>query len=182
MSRDSYRQRDIKHIWHPYSDIAAMESEPFPVIRRAEGIYIYDADGRKLIDGISSWWCCNLGHSHPRLVEALCNQAQRLQHSMLGGMSHPSAIDLAERLSAVCPTGLGRVLFAGDGSSAVEAALKISVQYWANLGEGQRTQFASLEDAYHGDTLGAMGVGFIPGFHEQFAGIVRQAHRASSPY
>lgn len=179
--KDALREKDLAYVWHPYTDIARMEGGAFPIIERAEGVRLYDRSGREILDGISSWWGCNLGHGHPRLVEAIREQAGRLDHSILGGMSHPNAIRLAGRLAAMTPAGLERTLFASDGSSAVEAALKIALQYRVNRGERGRDRFVSLEDGYHGDTLGAMGVGFLPGFHGAFAGMLREAYRATSP-
>lgn len=182
MSNESYRQRDVWSLWHPYTRIRDAESEPFPVIIRGEGIYLYDADGNRYIDGISSWWAVNLGHGHPQIVNAIKRQAETLQHSMIGGMSHPCAIELAEKLISVCPKGLSKVFFASDGSSAVEAALKIAVQYWRNIGRPRKTQFASLQDGYHGDTLGAVSVGKIDSFHRPFAPLLFPVHKARSPY
>src|SRR5690349_20337031 len=99
------RRRSTQAIWHPYTEITAFEQSDFPIIDRAEGCTLYDIEGRALLDGISSWWCVNLGHSHPRLVRAIQEQATRLQHTLLGGMSHPRAIELAERLARIVPQG-----------------------------------------------------------------------------
>jgi adenosylmethionine-8-amino-7-oxononanoate aminotransferase len=182
MNYDEMRRRDLRHIWHPYTEITSFEASPFPIIERAEGCRLYDLDGRALLDGISSWWCVNLGHGHPRLVKAIQDQAARLQHTLLGGMSHPPAIQLAEHLVRIVPQGLGHVMFASDGSSAVEAALKIVLQYWVNLGIHQRTRFITLADGYHGDTLGAVSVGYIEAFHRPFLPVLQPALRAASPY
>ena len=124
MNYGEMRRRDVQHIWHPYTEITSFEQAPFPIVDHAEGSRLYELDGRELLDGISSWWCVNLGHSHPRLVQAIQQQAARLQHTLLGGMSHPPAIELAERLAQIVPEGLGHAMFASDGSCAVEAALK----------------------------------------------------------
>ena len=105
------RRRDIKHLWHPYTGIAAFEKMDFPIIEQARGVYLYEVGGRPLLDGIASWWCANLGHSHPKLIEAVRKQAGRLQHAILGGMSHPQAIALAERLAAITPGALNRSFF-----------------------------------------------------------------------
>ncbi len=176
------RSADLRHLWHPYTQARDFEDTRFPIIERAEGLYLFDSDGHAALDGISSWWACNLGHSHPRLVEAIRRQAAQLQHSILGGMSHPNAIRLAERLAAIAPKGLRRSFFASDGASAIEAALKIALQYWWNRGRDEKTEFAALEDGYHGDTLGAVGVGFVPGFHAPFRNAIRPAWRAASPH
>jgi adenosylmethionine-8-amino-7-oxononanoate aminotransferase len=182
MNAAELRRRDVRHLWHPYTEITSFERSEFPVVDRAGGCSFRTVEGRELLDGISSWWCANLGHGHPRIVEAIREQAGKLQHALLGGMSHPAAIDLAERLSAIAPGGLSHAMFAADGSLAVEAALKIALQFRTNRGEAGRTGFISLEEGYHGDTLGAIGVGWVGTFHAPFAGAVRPAHRAPSPH
>lgn len=179
---ESLREKDLKHLWHPYTDIVAYEKGPFTCIERGEGVYLYEAGGRALLDGISSWWATALGHSHPRLVEALREQAGILQHSILGNMAHPKAVELAYRLAEITPGDLNHCYFACDGASATEAALKIAIQYWANLGQKGRDRFVSLQDGYHGDTLGAIGVGFVPQFHAHFEGAIRRAYTADSPH
>lgn len=182
MDINSLREGDIKHLWHPCTDINALEQLPFPIIETAKGVYLYEVGGRPLLDGIASWWCVNLGHGHPRLVEAVQKQAAVLQHAILGGMSHPNAIKLAERLANITPGNLRHSFFASDGASAVEAALKIAVQYWANIGEKGRVRFVGLEEGYHGDTLGAMGVGFVEAFHRHYTDVIRPAYHALSPH
>lgn len=182
MSNEAYWNRDKSSVWHPYSHIADVEAEPFPVIVRGEGVYLLDADGNRYIDGISSWWACNLGHGHPRIVDVIKRQAETLQHSMIGGMSHGPIIELSERLIDVCPDGLTRVFYASDGSSSVEAALKIAVQYWHNVGQPGKTAFASLEGGYHGDTLGAVSVGMVESFHSVYRPLLFDAYKAVSPH
>ncbi len=181
MSYSDWRQRSARHIWHPYTDMSAFETADFPVIERAEGSTLYDIEGRALLDGISSWWCVNLGHSHPRLVRAIQEQVGQLQHTLLGGMSHPRAIELAERLAHIVPEGLGHAMFAADGTMAVEAALKIALQYWVHRGEPQRTRFIALEDGYHGDSLAAVGIGYIDRFHRPFRAALQPALTATAP-
>lgn len=176
------RQRDIEHLWHPYTQITSFEKMEFPVIESARGAHLFEVGGRPLLDGIASWWCVNLGHSHPKLIQAVCEQAGKLQHSILGGMSHPKVIELAEQLAAITPGALNRSFFSGDGASSVEAALKIAVQYWVNIGEKGRTRFIALTDGYHGDTLGAVGVGYVDTFHRCFKEVIHQAFRAQSPH
>ena len=180
MSRE-LRQLDIEHLWHPYTDISSFEQSDFPIIERAQGPWLYDIDGRALLDGISSWWCVNLGHSHAKLVAAIQQQAADLQHTLLGGVSHPQAIKLAARLAEITPGGLDHAMFAADGSLAVEAALKIALQYWRNVGQPQRTGFLCLTDGYHGDTLGTIGVGYVATFHDNFASAIHKAPAACSP-
>lgn len=181
MNTENYRNLDRRHLWHPYSRHSAMRDTAFPVMVRGEGIYLFDSDGRRYLDAISSWWACNLGHSHPRLVKAMIDQARCLQHSILGNLSHPGAIELAARLVELFPDRSRRVFFASDGASAVEAALKIAVQYWHNRGRPGRCRFISLGNAYHGDTLGAVSVGYVPEFHAPFQPLLFPVFRAPAP-
>ncbi len=182
MNYGEMRRRDIEYLWHPYTEITSFEESIFPIVESAQGCRLHEIDGRVLLDGISSWWCVNLGHSHPRLVQAIQTQAAKLQHTLLGGMSHPPAIRLAEQLARIAPAGLGHAMFASDGSCAVEAALKIALQYWTNQGESHRTRFITLQDGYHGDTLGTIGVGYIDSFHRPFRPALQPALCAASPY
>ena len=178
MNTENYRNLDRRHLWHPYSRHSAIRDTAFPVMVRGEGVYLFDSDGRRYLDAISSWWACNLGHSHPRLVKAMTDQARCLQHSILGNLSHPGAIELAARLAELFPDRRRRVFFSGDGASAVEAALKIAVQYWHNRGRPERRGFVSLANAYHGDTLGAVSVGYLPEFHAPFQHLLFPVFRA----
>lgn len=178
---DDWRERDGRCLWHPYTRRSSLEEEPLPVVTRGEGVYLYDVDGNRYFDAISSWWACNLGHGHPRLVGAIARQARELQHSILGNMTHPLAVELAERLAALFPARPRRVVFASDGASAVEAALRIAVQYWSNRGAAGKNRFASMRDAYHGDTLGAVSVGYLEAFHRPLRPLLFPVHRAESP-
>ncbi|MFC2051883.1 adenosylmethionine--8-amino-7-oxononanoate transaminase [Chloroflexota bacterium] len=182
MMEYSFRKRDIKYLWHPCTEINTFESMPFPIIERASGVYLYEIGGRALLDGIASWWCVNLGHGHPKLIQAIQKQADKLQHAILGGMSHPNAIELAERLAQITPGNLSHSFFASDGASSVETALKIAVQFWANVGEKGRVKFAGLQEGYHGDTLGAMGVGYVEAFHRDYRDVIYPAYHALSPH
>jgi len=178
---DHYWSLGRQSIWHPYTKHSALDGDPFPTITRGEGIHLYDTDGNRYVDAISSWWACNLGHSHPRLVEAIRRQAGELQHSILGNLSHPRAIELASKLVELFPDRGRRVLFASDGASAVEAALRVAVQYWHNVGRPERCRFAALAEGYHGDTLGAMNVGYLPTFHAPYRPILNPAYQAEAP-
>ena len=114
---DTWRARDRRYVWHPYTRRSLFDSTDFPVIERGDGIYLYDTDGKQYLDAVSSWWACNLGHSRPELVSALQRQAGALQHSILGNLSHPAAIELAERISGLFPAPR-RTFFSSDGASA----------------------------------------------------------------
>lgn len=174
------RDRDRRFVWHPYTRRSSLDGE-FPVIESGEGVYLRDTDGRRYFDAVSSWWACNLGHGHPKVAEAISKQSRVLQHSILGNMSHPCAIELAEGIAGLFPRGGRHVLFGSDGSSAVEAALKVAVQYRHNRGESGREVFVSFEDAYHGDTIGSVSLGFLEGFHRPFRSLVFRVFRVESP-
>jgi adenosylmethionine-8-amino-7-oxononanoate aminotransferase len=167
-------------IWHPYTRVSSYRERPLPVMVRGRGIYLYDAAGRPYLDAVSSWWACSLGHGHPRLIAAIERQARRLQHCILGNQSHPAALHLAEQLSDLAG-GERHVHFASDGASAVEAALKIAVQYHHNLGHPGRTAFLSLTEPYHGDTLGAVSVGYMEAFHRAFRPLLFRCHTVPTP-
>ncbi len=148
--------RDAGCVWHPYTQHAT--DTPLPVVS-AEGAWLELADGRKLLDGISSWWTCLHGHAEPAIVEAMHEQARRLDHVLFAGATHPAAVELAERLVEITPDGLSRVFFSDNGSTAVEVALKMVCQSWLQIGEQGRATFLAFDGSYHGDTCGAMSVG-----------------------
>ena len=159
--------RDRANLWHPFTPHAVWSEDDTPVIERADGFDLIDVDGNRYIDGVSSLWVNVHGHGHPRIVEAIVEQARVLQHSTFLGLSHPPAIELAERLVALAPAALSRVFFSENGAAAVEVAVKMAFSYWRNRGR-ERTRFVRLVDAYHGDTLGAVSVGGIERFHETY--------------
>lgn len=169
-------------VWHPYTKFSAIESGPLPVIVKGDGVHLVDDQGHRYLDAVSSWWSCSLGHGQPDVVAAIQRQATELQHSILGNLSHPRASELASRIAALMPTPDRHILFASDGASAVEASLKIALQYWHNRGTPERKRFAYLEDAYHGDTLGAVSVGYLEGFHKPFEPILFPAFELPVPH
>ncbi len=170
---------DRRHVWHPYTRFSTFDADPLPVIVRGEGIYLFDEAGHRFVDAISSWWACALGHGHPRIVAAIEKQSNELQQSILGNLSHPRAIELAAALAKRMPTPDRHVLFSSDGASAVEAALKIALQYWHNVGRPERHRFLALEESYHGDTLGAVSVGYLEQFHGPFESVAFPVLRVS---
>src|SRR5499427_7445594 len=153
---------------------------PLPVVR-GEGVYLYTEDGRRLLDGYSSWWVNIHGHSHPRLNEALAAQARTLEHVVFANCTHEPAVRLAERLVDVLPDGLSRVFYSDNGSTAVEVAMKMAVQYWANRGERRHT-FVTMHYAYHGDTVAAMSASEDSIFTRPFASMLFDVVRADPPY
>lgn len=144
------------NIWLPYAQMQTVP-EPLPVVSTS-GCKIRLADGRELIDGISSWWSACHGYNHPHIIAAMEKQLQTMPHVMFAGLTHKPAESLAERLCAIAPDGLNKVFFADSGSVAVEIALKIALQYWRNVGKPMKDRFICFKNGYHGDTLGAMSV------------------------
>ncbi len=164
---------DKRFLWHPYTPMSRYIDEVDPlVIDRAEGARLYDVDGRSYLDGNSSWYVAALGHGHPRLVATLADQARRLAHTSLAGVTHEPAARLAEELLAISPEGLARVFYSDDGSTAVEVALKLALQLHKNEGREGRTRFVALDGAYHGDTIGAASLGGVEVFRRPFAGVL----------
>jgi adenosylmethionine-8-amino-7-oxononanoate aminotransferase len=166
-------------IFHPYTPFSAIE-KGFPNIARGEGIHLFDDQGNCYVDIVSSWWACALGHSHPKVVEAIQKQAGILQHSITGSLTHPNVLELAGRLASLMPTPDRHSVFASDGCSAVEASLKIAIQYWYNKGRPDKCWIIGMDQGYHGDSLGALGAGFVDGFHKPFERAV--PHHAKLPF
>ena len=176
----SLLDRDRACLWHPYTQ-ALTATAPLPVAR-AQGVYLYTEDGRRILDGISSWWVNVHGHSHPKLNEALAAQARELEHVVFAGCTHRPAVELAERLLALLPRGLTRIFYSDNGSTAVEVALKLACQYWQNRGQPNRRTFLTLHHAYHGDTVGAMSASEDSVFTRAFTPLLFPVVRAHPPY
>ena len=175
---------DKAHLWHPFTaqaDWAA--SEPL-IIERAEGVYLYDIEGNRYLDGVGSLWCNVHGHRHPALDGAIRAQLDRMAHSTLLGVTHPPAIELARELATRAPEGLTRVFFSDDGATAVEVALKMAFQYWRQKDrpEPGRTRFVALGGAYHGDTIGDASLGGVDRFRDLFGPLLFEPLRAPSPH
>jgi adenosylmethionine-8-amino-7-oxononanoate aminotransferase len=173
---------DKRRVWHPYTAMQAYRERVDPlVIVEAAGSRLLDADGRSYLDANASWWTCTLGHRHPRLLRALEEQAHRLPHTALAGIAHENASELAEALCAVAPAGLEHVFYSDDGSTAVEVAMKLALQYWAQNGRPERRRFAALEDAFHGETLGVTALGGVEVFRAPFAGVLLDTAHVAPP-
>ena len=167
-------------VWHPFTQEAL---DPLPLrITGAEGVYLYTDDGRKLIDGISSWWVNIHGHGHPAIVSAIAEQAAKIDHVLLAGFTHDAIEKLRCGLQRILPSKLQYIFFSDDGSTAVEVALKMAVQYWQNVGRPGKQSIVALEHAYHGDTVGAMSVGADSGFTQPFGKLLFPVHRVQSAY
>jgi adenosylmethionine-8-amino-7-oxononanoate transaminase/dethiobiotin synthase len=181
--RKEIERKDKKYLWHPFTQMKDWMSEPATVIQSAQGVTLRDMDGGEYLDAFSSYWCNIHGHGEPRLARALSNQMGKIAHSTFLGYSNVPAVEFAEELIAVAPDGLTRVFYSDDGSTAVEAAIKMSYQYWRQVEPGsQRRRFLSLSSAYHGDTVGAMSVGGIALYHEKFRDLLMDVDFAPAPY
>ena len=178
LPREQVIELDKAHVWHPYTAMDEYIAETNPlVIARASGSRLFDADGRAYLDGNSSWWCAALGHNHPRLVRALAAQAERLCHTALGGITHEPVAVLAKQLVKLAPRGLEHVFFSDNGSTSVEVALKMSLQYWVQNGRPERTRFVAFEGAFHGETLGVTALQGVEVFRRPFASVVMECLR-----
>ena len=175
-------KRDLKYIWHPYTQMKDCRDLPPILIKRAKGLKLYGDKGRYYYDTISSWWCNVHGHNHPKINEAIKKQLNSLEHVLFAGFTHEPAILLAEKLISIAPGDLAKVFFSDNGSTAVETALKMSFQYWHNTGKTKKTKFLSLDRGYHGDTVGAMSLSGVDLFNKIFSPLLFKSFKAPSPY
>ena len=174
---------DLKYIWHPFTQMKIYEGDEKPIIiKKGKGIYIEDIDGNKYIDAVSSWWVNTLGHSNKRLNKALYKQAKTIEHVIFAGFTHEPAIKLAKSLVELCNNDLKHVFFSDNGSTAVEVALKMAYQYWAQSGHPEKTKFVALKNSYHGDTIGAVSVGGVDLYHKVYKPLLFDIIQAPSPY
>lgn len=191
MNRDEIIELDHRHVWHPYTAMDRYFAEDPIVVERAEGSYLFDADGTRYLDGNGSWWVSTLGHRHPRLVQALLRQTESLPHASLAGCTHETAARLASELAQIAPGAgvaslpahrrLTRVFFSDDGSTAVEVALKMAAQYWAQNGRPSRTRFVAVRSAFHGETVGAVSLSGLPVFRSIFGPLLFDVVHVRSP-
>lgn len=163
-------EKDKRHCWHPFTQHQT-ERDPV-VVTNAKGACLYTETGEEILDMIASWWTCTHGHAHPEINKALTEQANKMEHVMFGGFTHPCAADLSEKLAKILPGNLNRVFFSDNGSTAVEVAIKLAYQYWMNKGQTKRKHFVAFEGAYHGDTIGAMSVGQGCGFFKVYQDLL----------
>jgi len=175
-------KKDLKYIWHPYTQMKDCKKMPPLLIKRAKGIKLYDNNGNFYYDTISSWWCNIHGHNHPKIKCAIKKQLNSLEHVLFAGFTHETAVLLAERLVSLVPKGLNKVFFSDNGSTAVETALKMSFQYWKNIGMPRKKKFVSLDYSYHGDTIGAMSVSAVGLFNKMFSPLFFDSIKVPSPY
>lgn len=174
-------QKDLAVLWHPCTQMKDHESLPLIPLRRGEGVWLEDFEGKRYLDAISSWWVNLFGHAHPSINAAIQDQLERLEHVMLAGFTHEPAVQLAERLVQIAPPGLTRCFYGDNGSCAVEIALKMSYHYWRNAGQLQKRRFLTLENSYHGETLGALAVGNVSLYKETYEPLLMEVLTVPSP-
>lgn len=162
----NYNEKDKANIWHPFTSLETPIENI--VIDKAKGIYLYTEDGRKIMDAVSSWWVNILGHSRPEIAAAIGKQAAEMEHIIFAGFTHKPAIELSETLLSIAPDGFSKVFFSDNGSTSVEVAIKMAMQYWYNKGITTKKKIIALDGAYHGDTFGAMSVGARDSFNKAF--------------
>jgi adenosylmethionine-8-amino-7-oxononanoate aminotransferase len=179
VSNGDWLERTQAAVWHPCTQMQHLRDLPPLPIARGEGAWLYDHDGRRYLDAISSWWVNLFGHANPRINAAIVDQLGRIEHVMLAGCTHAPVVELSERLAAL--SGLGHAFYASDGASATEIALKMSFHYWRNVGRGAKTGFVSLRQSYHGETLGALSVTDVALFNDTYAPLLRHSHQVASP-
>jgi adenosylmethionine-8-amino-7-oxononanoate aminotransferase len=173
---------DRRYLWHPFTQHEEWLSYEPLVIESAEGFFLIDADGKRYLDGVASIWCNVHGHGHPRIVEAIKRQAERVAHSTMLGLTHVPAVELARRLVEITPAPLTRVFYSDSGSTSVEIAIRMAFQYWRQVGQPERTRFVTLVDAYHGDTLGAVSLGRSAPFHVGYEPITFEVLKFRPPF
>jgi adenosylmethionine-8-amino-7-oxononanoate aminotransferase len=173
--------RSLSAVWHPCSQMKHYERFPLIPIVRGQGVWLYDDQGNRYLDAVSSWWVNLFGHCNPRINAALQAQMNTLDHVMLAGFTHEPVVQLSERLRALAPVGLGHCFYGSDGASAIEIALKMSAHYWRNCGQPQKNGFISLQHSYHGETLGALSVTDVALFRDAYSALIRQQATVPSP-
>lgn len=181
MGNSEFIARSLAAVWHPCTQMKQHETLPLIPVARAEGAWLYDCDGKRYFDAISSWWVNLFGHCNTRINAALRQQLEKFEHIILAGFTHEPVIELSERLSKLAPRGLGHCFYGSDGASSVEIALKMSFHFWHNSGQIGKTEFLSLENSYHGETLGALSVTDIALFKDTYAPLLHRSSTVPSP-
>lgn len=181
MNNHDWTRRDLSVVWHPCTQMKDHEQLPLIPIRRGEGVWLEDFEGRRYLDAISSWWVNLFGHANPRINNAVKAQLDELEHVILAGFTHEPVVRLSERLIELAPPGLNHCFYADNGSAAIEVALKMSFHYWRNLGKTNKTRFINLAGSYHGETLGALAVGDVALFKETYQPLLLTPITVPSP-
>jgi adenosylmethionine-8-amino-7-oxononanoate aminotransferase len=179
MNNKTLLDRSLAAVWHPCTQMKQHETLPLVPVARGEGAWLYDPDGKRYLDVVSSWWVNLFGHCNPRINAAIKDQLDKLEHVMLAGFTHEPVVALSERLSRLA--GLGHCFYASDGASATEIALKMSFHYWRNSGKPEKTGFVSLVNGYHGETVGALSVTDVALFKDTYAPLLRQTVQVPTP-
>ena len=176
-----WQRRDLNVLWHPCTQMKDHESIPLVPVDRGEGPWLYDFDGRRYLDIISSWWVNIFGHANPFINDRIKAQLDKLEHVILAGFSHGPVVELSERLVEITPSGLDRAFYADNGSSGVEVALKMSYHYWRNSGQPEKSEFITVANSYHGETLGTLSVGDVGLYKDTYGPLLRATATAPSP-
>ncbi len=179
MENKDLLERSLRAVWHPCTQMKNHETLPLVPIRRGQGVWLYDMNDKRYLDAVSSWWVNLFGHNHPQIKNAIKHQLDALEHVILAGFTHEPVVSLSERLAKL--TGLGHCFYASDGASATEVALKMSFHYWRNTGKTKKTKFISLQNGYHGETLGALSVTDVAIFKDTYAPLLIQSAQMPSP-
>ena len=179
--QNSLVTRSLRSVWHPCTQMQHHETVPLVPVSRGKGAWLFDADGKRYLDGISSWWVNLFGHAHPRINAAVKEQLDRLEHAMLAGFTHEPVVALSEQLAERTGHTLGHCFYASDGASAVEIALKMSFHAWRNLGRSEKQEFVCLQGSYHGETIGALAVTDVAIFRDAYGPLLQRAHVVASP-
>lgn len=179
MENKDLLERSLRAVWHPCTQMKNHETLPLVPIRRGQGVWLYDMNDKRYLDAVSSWWVNLFGHNHPQIKNAIKTQLDVLEHVILAGFTHEPVVSLSERLAKL--TGLGHCFYASDGASATEVALKMSFHYWRNTGKPNKTKFISLQNGYHGETLGALSVTDVAIFKDTYAPLLIQSAQMPSP-
>ncbi|MED9853259.1 MAG: adenosylmethionine--8-amino-7-oxononanoate transaminase [Succiniclasticum sp.] len=181
MTLNKWEELDKKYIWHPFTQMKGWLEAPQLVIDHGEGVRLYDTEGREYLDAISSLWVNIHGHRRKEINDAIIAELNKVEHSTLLGLINEPSAELAEKLVEVTPAGLNKVFYSDDGSTAVEAAIKIAFQYWNYAGHPEKKDFINLGDSYHGDTVGAVSVGNVEVFHKAYKPLLFGTHRVTCP-
>lgn len=181
MKYEELQVLDLKHIWHPCSQMKDYESFPPIVIERGEGVWLYDKQGKRYLDAVSSWWVNLFGHTNARISQAISEQAKKLEHVIFANFTHEPAIYVANKLASLSPKGLEKVFFADNGSAAIEVALKMSFQYRAQMNQPNKTRFLAFHHAYHGETLGALSVGGVDLYNAVYEPLLLNVIHSEGP-
>ena len=181
MKNSLLSQRDLAVLWHPCTQMHDHETQPLIPIKSGRGVWLEDFEGNHYLDAISSWWVNLFGHANPIINAALKTQLDNLEHVIFAGFTHEAAIELAEKLVAITPAGLSRCFYADNGSAAVEVALKMSFHFWQNRNQPRKTKFITLENSYHGETLGALAVGDVALYKKTYAPLLMDVITVPSP-